>query len=129
MPIQQEVTINGSPQAVYDLLLDSGKFAAMTGGRAADISREDGGACSMFAGAISARNVELVPGKRVVQAWRSNDWPAGVYSLVKFELVEKGDKTALGFTQIGHPVDAEPMLSEGWGQMYWTPMNATLAAH
>jgi hypothetical protein len=39
----------------------------------------------MFGGDISGRNVELVPGRRAVQAWRSNAWPEGVYSIVRFE--------------------------------------------
>jgi activator of HSP90 ATPase len=126
MSIHQEVTINAAPEAVYDTLLSSEKFTKMTGGRKADISREAGGAASMFGGDIQARNVELVPGKRVVQAWRAGGWPDGVYSLVKFELNAEGKGTKLVFDQVGHPADATEMLEGGWHQMYWTPMNAML---
>ena len=126
MGIHQEVTINAAPDAVYAVLTQSEKFAAMTGGRAADISKEEGGAVSLFGGDIRARNIELVPGKRVVQAWRSNAWPEGVHSIVRFELEAKGRGTMLTFDQAGYPGEAEQMLEGGWQQMYWQPMNAML---
>jgi uncharacterized protein YndB with AHSA1/START domain len=125
--IHQEVMITASPAAVYGVLTTSDDFARMTGGRAADISKEVGGAVSMFGGDIRARNVELVPGKRVVQAWRSQAWPEGVYSIVKFELMPQGKGTKLVFDQAGHPEDAQKMLESGWDQMYWQPLNAMLA--
>jgi len=127
MGIHQEVEIKGSPQAVYDILTSSQKFSNMTGGRDADISKEEGGAVSMFGGDIKARNVELVPGKRVVQAWRAGAWPEGVYSIVRFELAGDGKGTKLTFDQSGYPEEAHDMLSGGWQQMYWGPMNAMLS--
>jgi activator of HSP90 ATPase len=99
----------------------------MTGGREAKISKDEGGSISMFGGAIQGRNVELVSGKRVVQAWRAGDWKEGVYSIVRFELVADGAKTKLGFDQSGHPAEAEPHLVDGWHKMYWQPMNAMLS--
>lgn len=38
------------------------------------------------AGHVSGINVDLVPGKRIVQAWRHQDFPEGVYSMAAFEL-------------------------------------------
>lgn len=126
--IHQEVTIEASPAAVYGVLTNSEDFTRMTGGRAANISKEVGGAVSMFGGDIRARNVELVPDKRVVQAWRSQAWPEGVYSIVKFELTPEGKGTKLVLDQAGYPDDAHKMLEGGWDQMYWKPMNAMLAS-
>ena len=126
MNIHQEVTIDASPAAVYGVLTGSDEFARMTGGRAADISNAVGGAASMFGGDIRARNIELVPGKRVVQAWRSQAWPEGVYSIVRFELAPAGKGTKVTFDQSGHPDEAQQTLEGGWHQMYWQPMNAML---
>jgi len=126
MSIHQEVTIDASPAAVYGLLTSSADFAKMTGGKAASISTDVGGAVSLFEGGISARNIELVPDKRVVQAWRSQAWPEGVYSIVRFELAPAGKGTRLTFDQAGHPDGAREMLEGGWHQMYWQPMNAML---
>ena len=127
MSIHQEVTIDASPSAVYAVLTRSEDFARMTGGRAASIAADVGGAVSMFGGDIRGRNVELVPGKRVVQAWRSQAWPEGVYSIVRFELRPEGKGTKLVFDQAGHPEEATAMLEGGWSKMYWEPMNAMLA--
>ena len=126
MAIHQDVVINGTPKSVYDILTGSKKFAAMTGGRTAKISKDEGGAVSMFGGDIHGRNVELVPGKRVVQAWRAGYWKEGVYSIVRFELVADGTRTKLSFDQTGHPADAQPDLETGWHKMYWEPMNKML---
>ena len=124
MSIHQEVTIDASPAAVYGVLTTSDEFARMTGGRKADISRDIGGAVSLFGGDIEARNVELKPGKRVVQAWRSKAWPEGVHSIIRFELAPAGKGTKLVFDQAGHPDDAQAMLEGGWPKMYWEPMSA-----
>jgi activator of HSP90 ATPase len=127
MAIHQEVEIKGTPQAVYDILTNADKFSKMTGGRSARITAEEGGAVSLFGGDIRARNVELVPGKRVVQAWRSHAWPEGVYSIVRFELSGNGRSTKLTFDQTGYPDGAHDMLSGGWAKMYWEPMNTLLS--
>ena len=127
MAIHQDVMINGTPKAVYEILLSSKKFKIMTDGRDAIISKDVGGEVSLFGGAIRARNVELIPSKRVVQAWRSGDWKEGVYSIVRFELSDEGNKTKLSFDQAGHPDEAEAHLDSGWHKMYWEPMNAMLA--
>ena len=127
MNIHQEVTIEASPAAVYGVLTSSEDFARMTGGRAASIAKEIGGALSLFGDGIRGCNVELVPGKRVVQAWRSQEWAEGVYSIVRFELVPQGKGTKLIFDQAGHPEDAQKGLESGWHQMYWQPMTAMLS--
>ena len=127
MGIHQEVTINATPADVYRVLTSSVDFAKMTGGRSADISKEVGGKVSLFGGDIRAVNIELVPGKRVVQAWRSQAWPDGIHSIVKFELSPEANGTKLVFDQSGYPEGARAMLEGGWEQMYWNPMNAMLA--
>ena len=127
MSIHQEVEIKATPDAVYSVLTDGAAFTKMTGGRKAVISREAGGAVSLFGGDIEARNVELVPGQRVVQAWRSKAWPEGIYSIVKFEFKPAGKATRIIFDQAGFPAGAHEMLEGGWNQMYWQPMRDLLA--
>lgn len=124
MSIHQEITIKAAPKAVYEILLGSEKFSEMSGGAPAVISGEVGGEVSLFGGAIQGLNVELVAGQRVVQTWRSADWPDGVHSLVRFELSADGSNTKVSFDQVGHPAEAEEHLSAGWQKMYWDPMNA-----
>ena len=68
--IHQEVLIKASAMRVYETLTDSKKFSDFTGGAPAEISKEAGGAFSMFGGMIVGRHIELIPAKRLVQAWR-----------------------------------------------------------
>src|SRR5207248_1656316 len=108
--IHQHVTLPATPARVYAALTDSRQFSAFTGGAKAEIESAAGGAFSCFGGMISGRMIELVPGKRLVQAWRAGNWPEGVYSIVRFELAGDGPATRLVLDQNGHPADAEPHL-------------------
>jgi uncharacterized protein YndB with AHSA1/START domain len=127
MAIHQEVAIPASPDAVFDVLTNAEKFTAMTGGRSAEIANKEGGTFALFGGDIVGRNIELVPGKRVVQAWRPKRWPEGQYSLVSFNLTPSGEGTKLVFDHIGYPDEDHAMLDGGWPQMYWQPMSTLLS--
>lgn len=69
--IHQVVAFNAPPKRIYEVLLDAEQFSKMTGGLGTEISREVGGAFSLFSGQIKGRQLELVPNEMVVQAWRS----------------------------------------------------------
>jgi activator of HSP90 ATPase len=124
--LHQEVDFKASPQRIYEVLLDSKQFSAFTG-MPADISREAGGAFSMFGGMIVGRNVELVPNQRIVQAWRPASWDPGVYSIVRFELVKSGAQTKLALDHTGFPEGDYGHLNEGWKERYWQPLEKYLA--
>src|SRR5437879_1010674 len=113
-PIRQEVVIGASLQRVYDTLLDSKKFSEFTGGAAAEIDGKSGGAFSCFGGMITGRNVELVPHRRIVQAWRAGNWPEGIYSIVKIELTTQGSSTRLTLDHSGFPEESGEHLKGGW---------------
>ena len=117
--IHQEVDFTASPQWLYEMLLDSKKFT-MFSGRAAEIKWEPGGMFSLFRGHIVGRNVELVPNKRIVQAWRVVSWPEGAYSIVRFELKAREAGTRLVFDHVGFPEGLHDHLAEGWESNYWT---------
>ena len=119
--LHQEADFAASPQQVFEALIDAKRFAAITGAPA-QIQAGEGGTFTLFGGAIGGRNVELVAGKRVVQAWRSNDWAPGVYSMVAFELTPRGPGTHLVLEQTGFPQGDFEGLSQGWGDHYWKPM-------
>lgn len=117
--IHQEVDFKVSPQRVYEALLDAKQFSAFSTMQA-EINRELGGAFSLFGGHIIGRNVELIPNKRIVQAWRVVDWPEGVYSIARFELKEQGSGTHLNFDHTGFPEELRDHLAEGWEANYWS---------
>lgn len=122
--IHQEVVISAPPAKVYAALTEPELFSAFSGGAPAEIDPSPGGAFSLFGGRIVGRNLELVPDKRVVQAWRAGNWEPGEYSIARFELREEGSKTRIVFDQSGHPASAHEHLGPGWSKMYWEPLSA-----
>jgi activator of HSP90 ATPase len=135
--IHQEPLIKASPKRVYEALTDSKQFDKVVqlsgvmqtmhlGDKPAEISREVGGSFSLFGGYITGRHVELVPNQRIVQAWRTGSWPAGVYSIAKFELVEQGLATKIVFDHTGFPNGEAEHLAAGWKAHYWEPLEKLL---
>ncbi len=130
--IQKEVDFKVSPQRIYEALLDSKQFSAFSGGHPAEIEREAGGAFSCFGGVITGRNIELVPNRRIVQAWRVKMWPEGVYSIVTFDLQAQGSGTRLTMEHKGFPEDMRAHLSGempdgGWSRQYLEPLRKYLS--
>jgi len=123
--IHQEVTFNAPVGQVYHALLDSREFGKITGAPA-EIDATEGGKFVCFGTFILGRNVEIVPDKRIVQAWRVFNWPEGVYSIVRFELHADGRKTKLVFDQDGAPEAEVVHLDPGWGKKYWEPLRKFL---
>lgn len=126
MSIHQEVTIDAPPSKVYKALVDADEFAAFSG-MPAEIDATEGGSFSCFGTFIVGRNIELVPNRRVVQAWRVFNWPEGVYSIATFDLSEAaGGKTKLVFDQSGVPESEAEHIEQGWPEKYWQPLRKHL---
>ena len=81
----------------------------------------------MFGGMIVGRNIELVPGQRIVQAWRPADWPAGLYSLVRFQLKPATAGTTVILDHSSFPAGDFDSLTSGWYEHYWEPLKKFLA--
>lgn len=125
--IQQNVQFPAPAKAVYDAIIDGGQFTKVSGGAEAESAPEEGASISLFGGQIVGRNIELVPGERIVQAWRSAGWDPGVYSVVRFEFESDGEETSLAFEHVGYPEGEQEHLAAGWHKMYWEPLRAYLA--
>jgi activator of HSP90 ATPase len=124
--LSQKIDFNAGARRVYEALLDSKQFTAFSGAPA-QIDRSAGGAFSLFGGLIVGRNIEVVPEKRIVQAWRPTDWTPGVYSLVKFELVAHGQHTQVVLDHTGFPEGGFEHLNSGWKSHYWDALTKFLA--
>jgi activator of HSP90 ATPase len=125
--IHQEVDFKTTPARIYEVLLDAKQFSAFTKATA-EIQPRPGGAFKLFGGVIEGRNIELAPNQRIVQAWRPMYWPAGVYSLVKFELVARDPGTRIILDHTGFTEEKWQGLNEGWPMRYWDPMHKYLSA-
>lgn len=136
--IHQEPVFKASRKRVYDALTETKQFAQVVqlsaavksgmalGNKPVEISKQVGGAFTIYGGHIVGRHIELVPGERIVQAWRVVDWNPGVYSLAKFELIEQGSGTKLVFDHTGFPEGQAQHLAKGWTSNYWEPLGKYL---
>jgi activator of HSP90 ATPase len=124
--IRHSVVLNAAPKAVYEILINEKIHKTVTGAPA-KISRKVGGAFTCYGGYVKGFNLDLVPSKRIVQAWRGKRWPAGAYSIASFNLSRKaGGKTTLAFTHIGVPASSFKDIDKGWRTFYWEPIKAYL---
>jgi activator of HSP90 ATPase len=126
--LHQEIELNAAPERIFNMLLDSKQFAAFTG-MPATIDPSPGGAFNTFGGLIEGRNIELVPNRRIVQAWRPTHWDPGVYSIVHFELKASSVGTTLVLDHTGFPEGEFDHLDPGWYMRYWNPLKKYLTTH
>ena len=124
--LHQEVALEDTPRRIYDILLDSKQFAACTG-MPAEIDPKAGGAFSTFGGMIEGRNIELVSGRRLVQAWRPTHWDAGVFSIVRFDFKPIHIGTLVVLNHSSFPEGEFESLSSGWKSHYWEPLKKYLS--
>ena len=136
--IHHATVFKAGRKRVYEALTDTKQFDQITklspemragmslGDKATEISPEVGGAFTLFGGHIVGRQVELVPGERIVQAWRVVDWAPGDYSIARFELVEHGAGTEVVFDHTGFPKGQAEHLAAGWKAHYWETLEKFL---
>jgi uncharacterized protein YndB with AHSA1/START domain len=125
--VSQEIDLNAPPARVYQALTVSKEHAAFTGATS-EIDASEGGAFRCHDGQIVGWNLELVEDARIVQAWRVAAWPAGVFSVVKYELTANDvGGTHVSLSHTGLPEGANAMIADGWEQRYWKPLAAYLA--
>lgn len=126
MSIHQESLIAAPPQRVFELLTNGSLFSAATG-QPAKITDREGDSFSLFGGRVEGRQIELVPGQRVVQAWRfgaehPSPWEPGVYSIVHFTLEPADDGTRLVIDHTGIPAEWIEHISSGYPTFYHEPI-------
>jgi activator of HSP90 ATPase len=137
--IRQEVTLDASPQRVYEALISAKDFDMITrlsdgaallaaaGAKPTAISTDVGGSFTLFGGYITGRHIEMRPNEQLVQAWRAGSWKAGEFSIAAFNLTAEGGKTKLKFEHRGFPNGNGISLASGWHAHYWEPLAKFLA--
>ena len=74
--ITQKVVVPAPPAKVYEAFVNPRIHAAFTASPATGSARV-GGKFTAWDGYISGVNRELVPGRKIVQDWRTTEWPVG----------------------------------------------------
>jgi uncharacterized protein YndB with AHSA1/START domain len=115
-------TLPASAQEIYDAWLDSLAHTEMTGGEAA-MSDEVGAEVVAWDGYITGRNLELGPGERIVQSWRTSEFDEEHEdSIITLTLEEVAEGTLLTLVHSQVPADQTSYEEGGWQEHYFEPM-------
>jgi activator of HSP90 ATPase len=125
--IKQKVKFKATPAEIYAVLADAKTQSRVTG-RKAQISEKVGGEFNVSDGFASGINVDLVPGKRVVQAWRGREFAEGIFSMAAFVLtaLPRGGGTQVVLTHRGVPKEWIPSVETFWRERYWSKIREHL---
>ncbi len=120
--IRQKIALPAPPDLIYDLLMDPVKHSQFTGSEAYG-SSEVGGEFVAWDGYITARNLDLERGKRIVQEWSTSEWPEEMPpSRLEITLNKKDQGTELILVQTKVPAEQADDYAQGWHDSYWKPM-------
>lgn len=122
--IHQECQLQATPDEIYAAWMSSEQHRHFTG-QEANISPKVGGVFHTFDGWASGKNVELIPGRKIVQSWRGDDWPAGHFSTVTLRLQATANGTRVMFDQENIPTGVAKAVAKGWRDYYWSAMRST----
>ena len=117
------------PERVYRAWLDGAEHAAMTGG-AASVEPGVGGRYTAWDGYITGTTLELEPNRRIVQSWRTRQFPRRCPdSRLEILLEPAAGGTRLTLLQTGIPKGQGKRYRSGWPENYFEPMQEYFAAH
>ncbi len=119
--IKQGCMLPATPMEVYSAWMTSKEHASFTGQEAL-VSQKEGGKFTTFDGWASGTNIELAPGKKIVQTWRGDDWPKEAMSMLTVQLIKAPKGTKVLFTQTGVPKNKAKDIAQGWRDYYWSAL-------
>ena len=124
--MQNEFTLSdiipALPEQIYRAWLSTDGHSRMTGSPA-EVDARPGGSFTAWDGYISGETLELDPYSRIVQAWRTTEFPEGSPdSRVEILLagVEGGTKITIKHSNI--PPGQADDYKQGWLDFYFKPM-------
>lgn len=116
------ILLSAAPDEIYSAWLTSAGHSSMTGSPAR-VDGRVGGEFSAWDGYIIGRTLELEPGHRILQAWRTSEFPEDAPdSRVEILLLHAPDGTRLTLIHTEIPEGQADSYRQGWQDFYFTPM-------
>jgi len=115
--------VPASAQDIYDAWLSGAGHAKITGGQPAQISAREGAEFTVWIGYITGRNLQLEPGRRIVQSWRTTKFTAADPDSqieVLLQPAPGGTKVTVHHTNV--PDGHTSYRDGGWQRSYFDPM-------
>lgn len=127
--IKVSAVIAATPEAIYTAWMSGAKHAAMTGA-AAKVTAKVGGKFSAWDNYIEGKTLELKPFKKIVQAWRTTEFPTDAPDSrleITIEAEKSGTRITLTHTDI--PPGQAADYKKGWLDFYFKPMKEYFKAN
>ena len=125
--VRQSVTLPASARELYAMYLSPRAHKAITGGKVV-ISARPGSKFSAFNGMLRGRMLHTVPGRLIVQAWRSSGWKKGdLDSTLILRFTSKGKKGCIELVHANVPDHDYRGVNNGWKKYYWRPWRKYLS--
>ncbi len=116
------ITIHAKAETIYKALLSSEGHSALTGSPAKVDGTVDGDFVA-WDGYIKGMFLELEENKRILQAWRTAEFPEDAEdSIVEILLEESHGKTKLTLHHSNIPEGQADDYHKGWEDFYFKPM-------
>lgn len=120
--------LDAPPGELFEAWTNPDIHGEFTGGEATGEPVE-GGDFTAWDGYISGRHKVLDPGHRIVQTWRTEEFPEGAPdSEVEITLEATAAGTRLTLHHTGIPAGQGERYRKGWDDFYFTPLVEWLAA-
>jgi uncharacterized protein YndB with AHSA1/START domain/GNAT superfamily N-acetyltransferase len=126
--IVQERVFAATPEELFRAFAQPRIHSAFTGAAATGRTRA-GARFTAWDGYITGKTLEVEPGRRIVQEWRTTEWPEGAapsHLELSFFDHPRGVRVALRQTDV--PRTQAGAYRSGWNDYYWKPLRAWLAA-
>jgi activator of HSP90 ATPase len=125
--VEQTVTLPAPAKQLYAMYLSPRMHAAITGGKVS-IGSRPGAAFSAFGGALWGRTLQTVPGRLIVQSWRSRSFRKGdADSTLILRFTPKGKNSRVDLVHVNVPDHDYRDVNEGWKNYYWKPWRKYLS--
>ena len=125
--VKQSVVLPARARELYAMYLNPRTHAAITG-RKVEIGAHPGARFRAFDGVLTGRILQTVPGRLIVQAWRSRPFHKGdVDSTLVLRFTPRGKSGRIDLMHVNVPDHDYRGVNNGWKQYYWKPWRKYLS--
>lgn len=122
----QSIVIKAARALVYDALTNGASFADYTGAPA-EMSATPGATFSAYGGYLQGFVLAVKKSELLVQAFRTQEWSPGDFSLLRFNLRDEGSgATRVEVYHYGIPDQHLSSNEQVWEEFYWSKLRRAL---
>ena len=120
--IQHTISLQEQPDKLYDMYMDPEIHASFTGSKKVVISPEVNSQFIAFDGMIFGRTLSVIPGRQIIQSWRSKEWKESDRdSVLILNFLQDGDWGKIELIHVNVAESDFDDVNKGWLEYYWKP--------